>query len=311
LTHQQQPPEFEDNWQILQKTASILGQNGGTSPNFGAFAGSVTLGKCPRNLGGSGNFRRLSIHGGLRVLRFTAKDSRRSRWERVAIVGCLFFPSCGKRQESRETAGFELALFAELGLGNFGELWGTLGNFGELWGTLGNFGELWGTLGNFSPNVAGLGNFSPNVAGLGNFSQAWGTFRRLGEFFLQLFLKDLLIPYYIFSRNTVTAKTFVQQGKTGYSHFVKSCKKFNTIPPACEKFPKVLRFTIFGKSFTIRKIRVLRFTAVYEFYDSRQKIHGGRGGSGWLSWAVSFFHLAGNGKNRGKRLDLSLHFSLN
>ena len=32
----------------------------------------------------------------------------------------------------------------ELGIGNYGELWGIMGNYGELWGIIGNYGALFG-----------------------------------------------------------------------------------------------------------------------------------------------------------------------
>jgi hypothetical protein len=75
-------------------------------------------------------------------------------------------------------------------------------------------------------------------------------------------MKDLLIPYYIFQRDTVTRKTLLQQGKTGYSRSSKNrasssqrnylqrfatkrnyLQRFATIlpkiPQSCRKFPKV------------------------------------------------------------------------
>jgi hypothetical protein len=83
--------------------------------------------------------------------------------------------------------------------------------------------------GNF---VALNGNF---VALNGNFVAATATLLQLRQLCctqfektLQKLLKDLLIPYYIFQRDTVTRKTFVQQGKTGYSKFHKSSNKFKS-----------------------------------------------------------------------------------
>jgi hypothetical protein len=75
-----------------------------------------------------------------------------------------------------------------------------------IWGILGNFGEFWGILGKSS---ALLGNLFELWGILGNLFELWGIYLNFGENFLQLSRKDLLIPYYIFRRDTVTRKLFV------------------------------------------------------------------------------------------------------
>jgi hypothetical protein len=78
-------------------------------------------------------------------------------------------------------------------------------------------------------------------------------------FFLQNILKDLLIPYYIFQRDTVTHKTFTGRGGTAHSNSQKVAESSKV----CAKFPgSSFTFQFYAeRSFTFHA----RFTSA--FYD--------------------------------------------
>jgi hypothetical protein len=73
----------------------------------------------------------------------------------------------------------------------------------------------------FVANRCALGNVGEKSADLGNFGEKSADLGNFGELFLQLFLKDLLIPYYIFRRNVATDKTFAGQVKPGIRNLTK------------------------------------------------------------------------------------------
>jgi hypothetical protein len=103
--------------------------------------------------------------------------------------------------------------------------------FVPFWFFLCRFGFFCAVLVFFVPFCAVLVFFVPFWFFLCSFVPLWGKLGvkwfflcRFGEKSLQSSPKDLLIPYYIFSRNTVTHKTLLEQGETRNSLFAGSSK---------------------------------------------------------------------------------------